>query len=380
MSDPPAAHLIDHFSQIPDPRLDRKKRHLLIDILVISICGGICGADDWVAIESFGHAKHDWFKTFLRLPNGIPSHDTFGRVFSLISPEAFQECFSQWIQAITPHFSGPVVAVDGKTARHSYDTASGKRALHMVHAWATKNRMVLGQYNTEEDSNEIAAIPQLLGALVLKDCIVIIDAIGCHKEIAEQIITQEADYVLTVKANQKKLWTYAQQRFAGDEKALLKNPDIDAWETRDENHGRIEIRRFWATDLLDDYPPQAKAAWKGLQSIGMVEAQRQIGKQVSCQRRYFISSLDADALRLGEAIRAHWAVENSLHWVLDVAFGEDDSRIRQGKAAENMAVIRHIAVSLLQQEKTAKMGVKNKRLKAGWDNEYLTKVLSTTNF
>ena len=380
MSDPPAAHLIDHFSQIPDPRLDRKKRHLLIDILVISICGGICGADDWVAIEAFGHAKHDWFKTFLRLPNGIPSHDTFGRVFSLISPEAFQECFSQWIQAIMPHFSGQVVAVDGKTARHSYDRASGKRALHMVNAWATKNRVVLGQYNTEEDSNEIAAIPELLHALVLKDCIVTIDAIGCHKEIAEQIITQEADYVLTVKANQKKLWTYAQQRFAGDEKALLKNPDIDAWETRDENHGRIEIRRFWATDQLDDYPPQAKAAWKGLQSIGMVEAQRQIGKQVSCQRRYFISSLDADALRLGEAIRAHWAVENSLHWVLDVAFGEDDSRIRQGKAAENMAVIRHIAVSLLQQEKTAKMGVKNKRLKAGWDNTYLTKVLSTTNF
>ena len=378
MSDLPAIHLIDHFSQIPDPRLDRKKRHLLIDILVISICGAICGADDWVAIEAFGRAKYDWFKTFLRLPHGIPSHDTFGRVFWLISPAAFQECYSQWIQAVIQQLPEQVVAVDGKTARRSYDTALGKRALHMVNAWAAKNRVVLGQYNTEEDSNEITVIPELLRVLVLKGCIVTIDAIGCQKEIVEQIVEQEADYVITVKANQKKLWTYIQQHFTGEEKNLLKDPDIDFWETQDEDHGRIEIRRFWATDRLDDYPQ--KAAWKGLHSVGMVEAQRQIGKQVSCQRRYFISSLDANALRMGEAIRAHWTIENSLHWVLDVAFGEDNSRIRHGNAAENMAVLRHIAVSLIRQEKTAKMGVKNKRLQAGWDNTYLTKVLSTTNF
>ena len=378
MSDLPTAHLIDHFSQVPDPRLDRKKRHYLIDILVISICAGICGADDWVAIETFGKAKYDWFKTFLRLPHGIPSHDTFGRVFRLISPAAFQECFSQWIQAVIQQIPGQVVAVDGKKARRSYDTASGKAALHMVNAWATENRVVLGQYNTEEDSNEITAIPELLRVLALNGCIVTIDAIGCQKEIVEQIVEQEADYVITVKANQKKLWTYAQQCFAGDEKTLAKDPDIDYWETRDEGHGRIETRRCWVTANLEDYPQ--KAAWKGLQSIGMIEAQRQIGKKVSCQRRYFISSLDADALRLGEVVRAHWLVENSLHWVLDVAFGEDDSRIRHGNAAENMGVIRHIAVSLLRQEKTAKMGVKNKRLKAGWDNKYLAKVLSATNF
>ena len=378
MSKLPAAHLIACFSQLPDPRLDRKKRHMLLDILVIAICGAICGADNWVAIHAFGRAKHDWFKTFLPLPNGIPSHDTFGRVFALLSPVYFQECFRQWIQGVTQHFPGQVVAIDGKTARRSYDTASGKAALHMVNAWATKNRVVLGQYNTEADSNELTAIPELLRALVLKGCIVTIDAMGCHPDIVEQIVTQEADYVVTLKANQPKLYAYAQQRFAGDEEALWKDLDLDSWETREENHGRIEIRRYWATDQLEDCPQ--KAAWKGLQSLGMVDAQRQIGDQVSRQRRYFLSSLEPDALRLGEALRAHWAVENSLHWVLDVAFQEDNSRIRLGNAAENMAVLRHIAVSLLQQEKTAKVGVKTKRLQAGWDNTYLLKVLSMGEF
>lgn len=378
MSKPQVAHLIDHFSKVPDPRLDRRKKHLLIDIFVIAICGAICGADNWVTIEAFGQAKYDWFKTFLRLPNGIPSHDTFGRVFALLSPVYFQEAFSQWIQAVVQQFQGQVVAVDGKKARRSYDTTSGKGPLYMVNAWATQNRVVLGQYNTEDGSNEITTIPELLRALVLKGCIVTIDAIGCHKKIAEQIVDQEADYVLTVKANQKKLLAYAQQRFTGEEKALSKDRTIDSWLTRDEDHGRIETRQYWATDHIDDLP--GKASWKGLQCLGMVEAQRQVGSKVSCQRRYFISSLNADALRLGEAVRAHWSIENSLHWVLDVVFHEDDSRIRKGNAAENMAVLRHIAVSLLRQEKTAKVGVQTKRLKSGWDTSYLAKVLSAGKF
>lgn len=374
----PGASLIGHFSQLPDPRIERNKAHRLIDIIVIAICGAICGADIWVAIAEFGRSKYEWLKTFLALPNGIPSHDTFGRVFARLSPEHFQDCFSRWIQSVIQQLEGEIVPIDGKTLRRSYDRASGKAALHMVNAWAVKNRLVLGQFHSDGPLDEISIIPELLRALSLKGCIVTVDAIGCQKEVAEQVIQQQGDYVLAVKDNQPKLLSHVRQLFDRSERQLHSDLSVDYFETQDEDHGRREIRRYWTTDQVDDFPK--RAAWKGLQLFGMVEARRQSGKHVTVERRYYISSLDNDAGRFAQAVRGHWGIENSLHWVLDVAFREDDSRVRIGHAPKNMAVLRQIALSLLQQEKTAKVGIQTKRLKAGWDNQYLANILATGQF
>ena len=346
--------------------------------MVIAVCGAICGADNWVHIAEFGRSQYAWLKTVLALPNGIPSHDTFGRVFARISPEHFQACFSAWVQSLLPKLDEEIVPIDGKTLRHSYDRTSGKAAVHMVNAWAVKNRLVLGQFPCESGLDEITIIPQLLRVLALKGCIVTVDAIGCHKSVAEQIIDQQGDYVLAVKANQPKLLNHLRQVFDRAKPQLHQDLSVDTFETHDENHGRIETRRYWTTDQVDDFADWT--AWKGLALFGMVEAQRQVGDQVSVQRRYYISSLANDAQRFGQAVRRHWSIENSLHWVLDVVFREDDSRVRTGHAPENMALLRQIAVSLLQQEKTANVGVQTKRLKAGWDNTYLANVLAAGHF
>ena len=374
----PADSLIDHFSELPDPRIDRHKAHRLTDILVIAICGAICGADGWVAMAEFGQAKQDWLKTFLALPNGIPSHDTFGRVFARLSPEHFQDCFSAWIESVMQQIDGEIVPIDGKTLRRSHNKNSGKAALHLVSAWAVKNRLVLGQFHSDGPLDEITIIPELLRTLTLKGCIVTVDAIGCQKSVAEQVIEQQADYVLAVKENQPKLCAHIRELFDREEKTLMQDLSVDCYETEEENHGRVEIRRYRTTDQIEDFA--GAAAWKGLALFGMVEAQRQVGDQVSVERRYYISSLDNDAKRFGQAVRGHWGIENSLHWVLDMAFREDESRVRTGHAPANLAVLRHIAVSLLQQEKTAKVGVQTKRLKAGWDNRYLAKVLAAHHF
>lgn len=374
MQEKKAVAIVEHFKNIEDPRIDRGKLHNLMDIIAIAICAVICGADTWEDIELFGETKHEWLKQFLELPNGIPSHDTFGRVFSIISPVEFQRSFLNWVKAISESIEKEVVAIDGKTSRRSYDRGKGKGAIHIVSAWATANRVVLGQVKTEDKSNEITAIPELLDILALNGCIVTIDAMGCQKSIAAGIIDKGADYVLALKGNQGTLHEDIKLFFQDANDTSFKDIRHDFHETIDGDHGRIETRRYWTVSDIDWL--EGKADWKELKSIGMVESEREIGEKVTKEIRYYISSLPGNAKQFGDAVRRHWGIENSLHWVLDVAFREDECRIRKGYAAENFAVLRHIALNLVREEKSIKRGVKGKRLKAGWDNDYLGKILS----
>ena len=373
----PTVSISDHFADLEDPRIDRTKLHKLFDIITVAICAVICGADSWVEIEEFGNAKIDWFRTFLELANGIPSHDTFGRVFALLDPDQFRSGFVSWIQAISRITEGEIVAFDGKTLRRSHDNSLGKAAIHMVSAWASSNRLVLGQLKVDEKSNEIMAIPALLRLLALKGCIVTIDAMGCQTEITQTIIDQGGDYVLALKGNQGSLHREGQDLIAYAQQTNFQDIAHDFHETVEKGHGRIEARRHWIIsepEFIAYLNPDG--AWAGFKSIGMVEAERQIGDDTTCETRYYISSLSGNAQEFGQAVRAHWGIENSVHWVLDIAFREDESRVRKGNGAQNLAILRHIALNLLRQEKSATCGVKAKRLKAGWSEEYLLKVLS----
>ncbi|MDZ4876612.1 MAG: ISAs1 family transposase ISAsp2 [Chroococcidiopsis cubana SAG 39.79] len=370
----PKISIADHFAQMPDPRVERTKRHQLIDIITIAICAVICGADTWVEMEIYGQAKHQWLKQFLELPNGIPSHDTFSRVFSRLDPEQFQNCFLNWVKSISKVVAREVVAIDGKTLRHSYERGGDKKAIHMVSAWATEQRLVLGQVKVDEKSNEITAIPELLKVLSLQGCIVTIDAMGCQKDIVKLIAGQEADYVISLKKNQGSLYKRVEALFSEALKNRYEGFTHSSNRRSEESHSREETRYcVQLSNVQNQIDPEGK--WQNLQSIGRLDVMRTVNGKTKIETRYFISSLANNAKLLADSVRQHWGIENSLHWVLDVAFREDDSRIRKDNAPQNFAVLRHIAHSLLQQNTSVKIGIKNKRLKAGWDNEYLAKVL-----
>jgi predicted transposase YbfD/YdcC len=346
----------------------------LEDILTIALCGVICGADNWVAIETFGQAREAWFRTFLSLENGIPTHDTFSRVFGALDPKAFQKCFIDWMSGIAEVTAGEVVAIDGKTLRRSFDRGAEKAAIHMVSAWATENGVVLGQEKTAEKSNEITAIPKLLALLDVKGAIVTIDAMGCQRTIAQAVVDRGADYVFGLKGNQGTLHTEVKTFFDDAAKTTFKEIVHDQAETVDGDHGRIEIRRTVCTSEINWF--EDKPDWAGLRSFAMVESERTVGDKTSVERRYFISSLPGNnATQMAHAIRRHWCVENQLHWTLDVAFREDECRSRKDHRPENFAVLRHMALNLLKKERSIKLGVPNKRLKAGWEHPYLLKVL-----
>lgn len=374
MEPSPVKSLQDYFRDFKDPRAKSAKRHELLDIIIIAVCAVICDCNTWVDIAEFGRSRVEWFKSFLALPQGIPSHDTFGRVFALLNPEEFVRCFRLWAEGLRDTLGGQIINIDGKTLRGAHDLASGKTPLNLVSAWVGANRLVLGQIKVKDDSNEITAIPPLLKVLALKDCIVTIDAIGTQKEISSEIRRQGADYVLALKANQGQFHEGIVESF---KEGLATNFKDIAHETLDKDHGRIETRRYW-TIWDADYLKylDSKGEWQDLKSVAMVEAERIIRGEATKESRYYISSLSGKAQELGKAIRSHWGIENSVYWVLDVDFGEDHSRVRRGYGAENLAALRRLALNLIQRETTFRKSVKGRQLKACWDVSYLMKLLT----
>lgn len=369
-----AKTLFERVGEIKDPRIERTKLHSLKDILVIAVCATICGADNWEDIAEFGESKREWFAGFLELANRIPSHDTFRRVFILLDNIELKTLFVEWMSAAVSLSRGSLVSLDGKNLCGSREPLKGKKALNIVSAWASEASVVLGQVRCEEKSNEITAIPELLNILDIAGCIVTIDAIGCQKNIVANIIEKEADYVISLKGNQGNLHQDIKDYLDWAERIKFKEIKYDYCETLEKGHGRIEERRCWVTEEIGWL--EGKNDWKNLKSVVMVEAIREvIGKEKTVERRYFISSLEANATELLRCVRGHWAIENELHWCLDIGFREDNCQVREAVSAENLATLRHIGINLLKQEKSTTRGIEGKRKKAGWDENYLRKVL-----
>lgn len=370
---------LDYFSDIKDPRIQNHNfRHRIIDILVITVLATICGADGWAEIERFGKSKQDWLKTFLELPNGIPSHDTFGRVFSILNPKELEKCFSAWLKSLSVDLKNEIIALDGKTVRGSGNKRQKEPAIHLVSAWAAKSRIMLAQVKTEDKSNEITAMPKLLDMLDIKGSIITIDAMGCQTEIAKKIKKKEAHYLFCLKENQKTLYDNVVSIFERAEenkqkqyKKVLHRRKIE----KIHDHGRIETRRY--TLVSARAPLFFELRWPGLRGIGKIEITRTTNNVVEYLTRYFLTSLHYEDIDIFmEAVRKHWQIEIDLHWSLDVSFREDHCQIRLGHAPDNLALIRRIALNLLKQEQTHKNGISCRRKTAGWDNQYLLKVLT----
>ena len=379
MNQPSNASFFDHFCDLPDPRIHRTRRYALVDLLFIALCATLCGAEDCTAMADFAAGRQEWLSRYVDLSEGTPSHDTFSRVFALLDPEPFAQCFVGWVAAIQEKTEGEIVAIDGKTLRHSFDRATGKAALQLVSAWANTNGLVLGQIKTEDKSNEITAIPELLKRLDVAGCIVTIDAMGTQRAIAHQIREQQADYVLAVKANQPDLMQDVQAFFERSRANHFMDAEANTLthtftQTVDADHGRIETRRCWACGLIEEIGSAPQ--WSGMKSFVLVERERLLDGRTTLEQAYYISSLPADAHKLLAAVRAHWGIENSLHWVLDVTFDEDQSRLRKDNAPQNMAAIRHVALNMLKKNTTRKASIRRKRNMAAWEPDFLTEVLN----
>jgi predicted transposase YbfD/YdcC len=373
MSKKRSARIQDHFAELTDPRR-RKVTYPLINVVVIAVCAVISGADDFVAIAKFGRTKRDWLARFLDLESGIPSHDRFNAILAAIKPAEFEKCLLSWVTALHEITDGQVVAIDGKTLRRSFDAASSKSAIHMVSAWATANHISLGQVVTDQKSNEITAIPKLLEMLAISGCLVTIDAMGCQTKIAQTIVDQKADYVLAAKNNQPTLHNGLVDFFDDHLEDDFARTKVRRHKTEEKRHGRETTRHYFICPVPEDLPDGSR--WPHLKAIGIaISNTRRDGKDCN-EVRYYILSKYLSARRFADAVREHWGIENSLHWQLDVTFQEDQCRIRKGHADANFSILRRAALSLLKNESTLKVGVKNKRLAAAWDEAYLEKVLT----
>lgn len=371
----PRPGIVECFADVPDPRVNRTLEHKVVDILVIGLCATLTVGENFTDMEAFGKAKESWLKTFLELPGGIPSHDTFNRVFSAIDPDAFLACFVRWTRSVCTALKDEVVAIDGKSLRRAFN--EGERLPHVVSAWAAENGLTLGQVKVDDKSNEITAIPELLRVLELKGCIVTIDAMGTQKDIAGEIVAAGADYTLALKGNHETARDEFQAYFddAVPEGADANTPrpkGMDFHQSTDKGHGRVEVRRYWHTDDIHWF--EDKANWAGLASVGMVESTRIQNGQKSTERRMFLCSYDTDAKKLAHTTRGHWGVENPLHWTLDVTFGEDQNRARTRNAAQNLAALRRLALNIAKNEKT-KIPIRQKRIRAALDEKFLQKLL-----